>query len=113
MASSKMVATQFDIKWLCHYPQPTKLGYDNGKEIIGKEFQELLVSYDITGKPATVKNPTAQALMECLHLTLGDQLRVSIYSFDDLHKDVNHLLQSCAWVILSTGPSNILTIPAN
>jgi transposase InsO family protein len=54
------------------------VGYDNGKEFIGDEFQELLVSYDITPKPTTVKNPTAQAIVERLHLTLGDQLHTSI-----------------------------------
>jgi transposase InsO family protein len=83
---------QFDINWLCQYPRPIEVGYDNGKEFIRNEFQELLVSYDITPKPTTVKNPTAQALVERLHLTLGDQLRTSIYSIDDWHEDINHLL---------------------
>jgi hypothetical protein len=41
---------------------------------MGEEFQELLISYDIKSKPTTVKNPTAQSLVERLHLTLGDQL---------------------------------------
>jgi hypothetical protein len=56
--------------------------------------------------PTTVKNPTAQALVERLHLTLGDQLRTSIYSIDDWQEDINHLLQSCAWAICTTLPSN-------
>ena len=56
------VAKQFDINWLCRYPRPTEVGYDNGKEFIGEGFQELLLSYNITAKPTTVKNPTAQAL---------------------------------------------------
>ena len=60
MASSKIVAIQFNINWLCRYPQPTQVGYDNGKEFIGEEFQELLVSYNITPKPTTIKNPTVQ-----------------------------------------------------
>jgi hypothetical protein len=64
--SSRTVATQFDINWLCRYPRPTEVGYDNGKEFIGDEFRELLVSYDITPKPTTVKNPTAQAIVERL-----------------------------------------------
>ena len=105
-ANSKSLATQFDINWLCHYPRPTKVGHDNGNEFIGEEFQELLVSYDISSKPTTVKNPTAQALVERLHLTLGEQLRVSIYSIDDWHENVNHLLQACAWAFRTTVPSN-------
>ena len=66
-----------------------------------------MVSYDIKSKPTTVKNPTAQALVERLHLTLGDQLRVSMYSMDNWHEDVNHLIQACAWAIRTTVPSNI------
>ena len=73
---------------------------------MGEEFQELLTSYGCRSKPTTVKNPTAQALVERLHLTLGDQLRTSIYSIDDWHEDINHLLQSCAWAIRTTVPSN-------
>ncbi|KAL7480366.1 hypothetical protein ACHAW6_006060 [Cyclotella cf. meneghiniana] len=49
------------------------------KECIGEEFQELLLSYDITPKPTTIKNPTAQVLVEQLHLTLGNHLCMSIY----------------------------------
>jgi hypothetical protein len=105
-ANAKSCAIQFDTNWLCRYPRPTAVGHDNGSEFIGEEFQELLSSYDIKSKPTTVKNPTAQALVERLHLTLGDQLRVSIYLIDDWHEDVNHLLQACAWAIRTTSPSN-------
>jgi hypothetical protein len=105
-ASSRTVAIQFDINWLCRYPRPTEVGYDNGKEFIGEEFQELLVSYDIMPKPTTIKNPTAQALVERLHLTLGDHLRTSVYTLDDWSNEINHLLQSCAWAIRTTVPSN-------
>ena len=54
----------------------------------------------------TVKNPTSQALVEWLHLTLRDHLRTSIYSINNWSKDINHLLQSCAWAIRTTVPSN-------
>jgi hypothetical protein len=47
----------------------------------------------------TGKNPTTQALVECLHLTLDGPFCTSIYSIDDWHKDINHLLQSCAWAM--------------
>ena len=94
ITNSRCCTIQFDADWSCHYPRPTEVGHVNGKEFMGEEFQELLVSYDIKSKPTTVKNPTAQALVEHLHLTLGDQLRTSIYSIDDLHEDANHLIQA-------------------
>ena len=105
-ANSKSCAIQFDTNWLCRYPRPTEVGHDNGNEFMGEEFQELLISYDIKSKPTTIKNPTAQSLIERLHLTLGDQLRTSIYSIDHWHEDVDHLLQACAWAIRTTTPSN-------
>ena len=45
--------------------------------------------------------------MECLHFTLGDQLRLSIYSIDNWQKDVNHLIQACASPIQTASPSNL------
>ena len=74
---------------------------------MGEEFQEMLVSYDIKSKPTTVKNPTAQSLIERLHLTMGDQLRTAIYDIDNWHEDVNYLIQAVAWAIRTTVPSNI------
>eukprot|EP00804_Cyclotella_cryptica_P000107 CCRYP_020514-RA/>CCRYP_020514-RA protein AED:0.13 eAED:0.09 QI:0/0/0/1/0.33/0/4/0/475 len=90
-ASPRVLTIQFDITWLCRYPQPAEVGYNNGKEIICEIFQELLVIYDITPKP------TAPALVERLHLTLGNHLRTSIYTLDNWSNDINHLLQLCTW----------------
>lgn len=106
-ANSKSCAIRFDTDWLCRYPCPTEVGHDNGPEFIGEEFQELLISYGIKSKPTTVKNPSAQALVERLHLMLGDHLCTSIYVIDDWHEDVNHLIQACAWAIRTTSPSNL------
>ncbi len=104
-ANATSCADQFDINWLWYYPCPAIVRHNNGLEFIGEEFQELLTSYDIKSKPTTVKNPTAQALIEQLQLTLGDQLCISIYTIDDWQEDVNHLIQACVWAI-HTNPSN-------
>lgn len=106
-ANSKSVAAQFDANWLCRYPRPSEVGHDNGNEFMGEEFQELLISYDIKSKPTTVKNPTAQSVVERLHLTLGDQLRTSLYSGDRWQEDVNVLIQACAWANRTTVPSSM------
>jgi hypothetical protein len=106
-ANSKSVAAQFDANWLCRYPRPSEVGHDNGNEFMGEEFQELLISYDIKSKPTTVKNPTAQSVVERLHLTLGDQLRTSLYSGDRWQEDVNVLIQACAWANRTTVSSSM------
>ncbi len=61
--TSKHTAHLFDTNWLCHYPRPQKVVYNNGSEFIGWEFQELLDSYGITAVPTTVKNPQANSIV--------------------------------------------------
>jgi hypothetical protein len=106
-ANAKSCTTQFDKQWLCRYPRPTECGHNNGTEFIAEEFQELLISYAIKSKPTTVKNPTAQSVIERLHLTLGDSLRTSIYTDDNWQDDIDHLFQAVAWALHTTTPSNI------
>ena len=80
---------------------------------MGEQFQELLLSYGIEPKPTTVKNPTAQSLIERLHLTLGDQLRTSVYELDSWHEDIDALIQAIAWALCTTVPSNVPYSPGN
>ena len=53
------IAKVFDNTWLCRYPRPKLVVFDNGNEFLGEEFQELLESYAIKGVPTMVKNPQA------------------------------------------------------
>jgi hypothetical protein len=106
-ANSKSCAMQFDKQWLCHYQRPTECGHNNSSKFIGEEFQELLLSYGIKSEPTTVKNPTAQSVIECLHLTLGDSLCTSIHSDNDWQDDTDHLIQVVGWALRTTTPSNI------
>jgi len=67
---SETVALALDRQWLCRYPRPTYITYDQGGEFTGKEFQELLDSYGIKAKPATSRNPQSNSVVERVHLTL-------------------------------------------
>jgi hypothetical protein len=42
--SSQEIAILFDGAWLCRYPRPDRVVFDNGGEFMGGEFQELLTS---------------------------------------------------------------------
>ena len=46
--TAKCMAHLFDRNWLCEYPHPVKVLFDNGVESIGFEFQGLVDSYGIT-----------------------------------------------------------------
>lgn len=56
------------------------------KWVEGGKCQELLVSYDIYSKSVKIHKPTAQALVEYLHLIFGNQFPILIYSRDDVHE---------------------------
>ncbi|KAL7480695.1 hypothetical protein ACHAW6_006360, partial [Cyclotella cf. meneghiniana] len=71
-----------------------------------EEFQELLLSYGIKSRLTTAKKTAAQSIVERLHLTIGDKLRMSLYDGDNWKEDVDMLLQACTWAICTTTPSN-------
>jgi Integrase core domain len=73
---AEWVAMQLDSVWLCRYPRPLRCIFDNGKEFVGNEFQELLQSYDIKPVPTTVKNPQTNAVLEQVHQVMGNMLRM-------------------------------------
>ena len=50
-----------------------------GKEFVGIDFQAMLIQNGIKPIPTTVKNPQANAIVERLHRTVGDQLRTHIH----------------------------------
>jgi hypothetical protein len=70
---------------------------------MGEEFQELLISCDIKSKPTTKTN-SPQSLVERLHITLGDQLRTSLFLGDRWQEDINILSKACARDICTTVP---------
>jgi len=110
--TAKHTAHLFDINWLCRYPRPRRVIYDNGSEFIGFEFQELLESYGIEPQPTTVKNPQANSVIERLHLTLGDQLRCTTFKGTNFLDDVNIIVQACAYAARAAVPSNNPYSPA-
>ena len=78
---------------------------------MGQHFQDLLVKYDCKSQPTTVKNPQANALVERMHLTLANQLRVKVFEEDTWVEDTDHLVQSCAWALRTTVPSTVPHAP--
>ncbi|OWY96613.1 Pol Polyprotein [Phytophthora megakarya] len=78
-ASSDDAAFVFDRFWLCRYPRPMRVIYDQGTEF-KKEFFELLDSYGIHAVPTTTRNPQANGVIERLHRVIGDKLRTQTIS---------------------------------
>ena len=92
---------------MCRYPRPKVVVYDNGKEFIGEEFQELLESYNIRGVPTTVKNPQSNGIVERMHLTLADMLHTMTVILDEdcpikINDAIETMMQATAWILRTT-----------
>ena len=64
--------------------------------------------------PTTVKNPTANSVVERVHLTMGDMLRTKSFQANDTwtwHDEIDSILQSIAWAIHSTINASIKRSP--
>ncbi len=64
--TSERIAKLVNKTWLCRYPRFRHLIYDNGSEF-KLHFKYLCESYGIKRKPATVKNPRANGILEHVH----------------------------------------------
>jgi hypothetical protein len=100
--TSQTIALSFDSEWLCRYPRPAQVVYDNGGEFTGQEFQELLESYGIKPLATTVRNPRSNGIIERVHLTMGDMLRTMTFSGSDWFTDLQHTLDAVAWAVRTT-----------
>ena len=76
---SSNISFIFDREWICRYPRPKMVIYDNGTEF-SSEFHELLLSYGIIPKRTTIKNPQTNYFIERIHLVIANELRAM-----DLH----------------------------
>ena len=118
--TSYHIALLFDSAWLCHYPRPAKVVFDNGNELVGQEFQELLQSYGellqsygIKPVPTTVRNPKSNGVIEQVHLTMGDMLRNMMFTGDDWFQDMQRALDAVAWALCTTISPKIKHYPCH
>ncbi len=76
--TSQYVAAKFKENWLSRYPRPEVCAHDQGGEFIGPQFQQLLFDAGIKSAPSTARNPQSNAVVERLHLTMGNSIRAQL-----------------------------------
>ncbi len=102
---SRTVACAFDRSWLCCYPRPLICLHNKGIEFTGIEFQELLQSYRIKAVIVTTANPQTNAILECTHQVIANQLRslrlmsIKLNSLADIQHELHTPVQ---WAMNST-----------
>ncbi len=77
--------------------------YDNGSEF-KLHFCDLCKTYGIKGKPTSIKNPQANAILERIHAVFTNMLRTAKLDMAELvnASNINIFLADAAWAIRST-----------
>ena len=112
--SAETVALVFDRNWLSRYPRPFQVIHDNGSEFVGAEFQEILESYGIKSLCTTVKNPTANSIVERSHQVIQNAIRT--LDIDHIVLDPNEpfsgILANTAFALRATVHTTLEATPA-
>eukprot|EP00978_Attheya_sp_CCMP212_P045378 scaffold343876_cov75-Attheya_sp.AAC.1 len=107
-----IVADLLERSWLCRYPWPEEIIYDNGGEFIGAEFQQLVEDeYHIKCKPITVANPQANAVLERVHQVVGNMIRTFELEDTDDDDPFDGILSAVAWESRSTYHTTLKATP--
>jgi hypothetical protein len=111
--SSNSVMSAFDETWLCRYPRPQEIGFDNGSEF-KSVFMEMCNNYQMKPKHSTAYNPQSNGIIERIHQVLGNMLRSYEMDKEDLNENNpwGYFLNSAAWAIRSTYHTTLEATPA-
>ena len=101
--SSDACSKAFDDTWLCRYPCPQYIGYDNGKEY-KRFFREMIANYGIKGKTTTTYNPQSNGIIEQVHQTLANSLHALKLEEQELdaHDPWSSFLLAAAFAVQAT-----------
>ncbi len=101
--SSAQISNLVYKTWFSRYPRCQYIIYKHGSEF-KLHFQSLCGTYGIKRKPTSVKNPQANAILECIHAVLRNMLRTSELDMAELVKasDIDVFLSDAGWAVRST-----------
>jgi hypothetical protein len=88
--------------------------YDRGSEFIGQDFQKMIRNdYGIKGKPITVSNPQANAIVEWVHQVIGNMVRT--FELENNYLDEDNpwkgILSATAFAVRSTFHTTLQNTP--
>ena len=74
--SADQVANALEFQWLTRYPLPTEIVMDRGSEFAAEVKEALKNDYGIVRKLITSRNPQANSIIERVHKTIHNMVRV-------------------------------------
>ena len=83
--------------WLARYPLPQAVLTDGGPEFVGHEWESMLADWGLTRKRISTHTPTANAIIESSHKSMGQILRTIFdrenpQSIEEMDKVVDNAL---------------------
>jgi hypothetical protein len=97
------VMDAFHEAWLCRYPRPEQIGFDNGSEF-KDVFSATCKNYGVKEKHSTSHNPQSNGIIERIHQVVGNSLRTFQLESATLNEEDpwTPYLASVAWAVRST-----------
>jgi hypothetical protein len=101
--TSAQISNQVYKCWFNRYPCCCYMIYNNGSEF-KLHFHALCATYGVKRKPTSIKNPTANAILEHIHAVVTNMLCTAKLDMDKLvnASDIDIFLADAAWAICST-----------
>ena len=99
------VSNVIEKAWLTHYPRPSVITLDRGKEFMADVTKMIKNDYGIKKRPITVRNPQANSIvLERVHQTISNIIRtIAIYDTTvDMKDPWSELLAATMFAIRST-----------
>ena len=98
-----MISNLVNKNWFCRYPRCQYINYDNGSEF-KLHFVALCESFGITSKPTSIKNPTANTILERVHQVISSLLCTAEIDMATSVKpsNIETFVTNAAWAIRST-----------
>ena len=102
----------FDSLWLCRYPRPREVGFDNGSEF-KHLYGQMCRNFGLREKPMTDYNPQANAILERIHQVIGNMIRSFEIEERDLPEEdpFEPILSAVAYAIRSTYHTTLQATP--
>jgi transposase InsO family protein len=98
--------------WLCRYPRPQMVRFDNGNEFKA-EFAQTCRNFGLKAKPTSMYNPQSNGIIERIHLVLGNMLG----TFENINGDLlpimpfRSFISAASWAIRSTYHTTLQATP--
>ena len=110
--SSDRVSQLFNNTWMCRYPRPRKVVFNNGY-YFKQDFTPLLKEFDIKPVLTSAKNPQDNSPVERVHQVILNMLVTKDLDkkFFDYIDPWDETLASIAWAIRASYYHNILSTP--